>query len=89
MSGVVSSSLSSDIIESSSLSTTANVVEKLAHTEIDVPGYAATCTNTGLTDGKKCSVCGEITVAQTQINKLAHTPGNAVPENVIFATCTN
>ena len=43
------------------------------HTEETVPGKAATCTATGLTDGKKCSVCGEVTVAQTEIAKLAHT----------------
>ena len=47
--------------------------ELLAHTEETVVGKAATCTETGLTDGKKCSVCGEILTAQTEIPKLAHT----------------
>ena len=59
--------------------------ETAAHTEVTVTGKAATCTATGLTDGKKCSVCGTVTVPQTTIAKLAHTeetiPGKA-------ATCT-
>ena len=44
-------------------------VEKLGHTEETVPGKAATCTATGLTDGKKCTVCGVTTVAQEDIEK--------------------
>ena len=56
------------------------------HTEIVyLTGTAATCTTYGKTDGKKCSVCGFITQAQTTISKLPHTeetiPGTA-------ATCT-
>ncbi len=55
------------------------------HTEATVPGKAATCTEDGLTDGKKCSVCGEITVKQTAIPAKGHSevtvPGKA-------ATCT-
>lgn len=42
---------------------TANIV-KAAHKETTVRGYAATATATGLTDGKKCTVCGEMTVPQ-------------------------
>ena len=43
------------------------------HTEETVPGYAATCTEPGLTDGVKCSVCGETLVAQEEIPALGHT----------------
>ena len=43
------------------------------HTEEVIPGKAATCTETGLTEGKKCSTCGEILVAQTEIPKVDHT----------------
>ena len=38
-----------------------------------VAGYAATCTATGMSDGKKCSVCGEVLEAQTVLDKLPHT----------------
>ena len=37
------------------------------HTEEIIPGKAATCTEDGLTDGKKCSVCGEILEKQQTI----------------------
>jgi hypothetical protein len=36
---------------------------------------AATCTETGLTEGKKCSVCGEILVAQEEIAAKGHSFG--------------
>lgn len=37
------------------------------HTLVDIPGKDATCGETGLTVGKKCSRCGTVTVAQTEI----------------------
>lgn len=40
------------------------------HTEVTVPGYAATTEKEGLTDGIKCSVCGQWVVEQTVIDKL-------------------
>ena len=43
------------------------------HTEVVLPAKKATCKETGLTEGKKCSSCGEILVAQTEIAKVAHT----------------
>ena len=48
--------------------------EKLCteHSEEVIPGKAATCTETGLTEGKKCSICGEILVAQEEISVIAH-----------------
>ena len=60
-------------------------VDALGHTEETVAGKAATCTETGLTDGKKCTVCGVMTVAQEEISALGH------KEEVIAgkdATCT-
>ncbi|MBP3401788.1 MAG: leucine-rich repeat protein [Clostridia bacterium] len=39
---------------------------------VKLPGAAATCTSTGLTDGKQCSKCGEITVAQQIIAAKGH-----------------
>ena len=47
-------------------------IAKLAHTEEVIPGKDATCTETGLTEGKKCSVCDEILVAQEEIPALGH-----------------
>ena len=47
------------------------------HIEETIKGTPATCTDAGLTDGKKCSRCGEILVEQTIISALGHTYGNA------------
>ena len=47
-----------------------------SHTEVTVPGYAATCTTAGLTDGTKCSVCGETVTAGESIPALGHTDSN-------------
>ena len=55
--------------------------ELAAHTPETVPGKAATCTETGLTAGSKCSVCGDILTAQSVIPAKGHTPGAE-------ATCT-
>ena len=55
------------------------------HTEEVLPAKEATCTETGLTEGKKCSTCGEILVAQEEVAAKGHT------EEVLAAkeaTCT-
>ena len=56
------------------------------HTEEIIPGKAATETETGLTEGKKCSVCGEILVAQEEIPVLAHKHDYVF--TVTLPTCT-
>ena len=61
------------------------VIPMIAHTEELVPGKAATCTETGLTDGKKCSACGTTLVAQEEIPVIAHTEEIVAGKN---ATCT-
>ena len=58
------------------------------HKEETIPAKAATCTEKGLTEGKKCSVCGEILVAQKEVAALGHKAGAAVTENEKAATCT-
>ena len=55
--------------------------EALGHNAETIPGAAATCTEAGLTDGSKCSRCGEILTAQKTIPALGHTAG-------ADATCT-
>ena len=47
--------------------------EPLGHIEEIIPGKDATCLEAGLTEGKKCSVCGEILVEQQQIPAKSHT----------------
>lgn len=45
------------------------------HTEQVIPGKAATCEQSGLTEGMMCSTCGEILQAQEQILALGHSYG--------------
>jgi DNA-directed RNA polymerase subunit RPC12/RpoP len=56
----------------------------LGHIEETIPGKAATCEDTGLTDGVRCSRCGEILVKQQVIPALGH---NYVSEVTKPATC--
>lgn len=42
------------------------------HTEETIPAVEATCTQTGLTEGIKCSLCGEIITAQQETEILGH-----------------
>lgn len=43
------------------------------HTPEIIPAVEATCQATGLTEGERCSVCGEILVPQEETEKLPHT----------------
>jgi len=55
------------------------------HTEETVGGKAATCTESGLTDGVKCADCGEILTAQQEIKALGH---DRVSHDAKAPTCT-
>lgn len=65
-----------------------NYVDVLGHTEVVDSAVAATCTTTGLTEGKHCSVCNTILVAQQVVNALGHTEGEIIVENNIAPNCT-
>ena len=45
------------------------------HTEVIDEAVPATCQAHGKTEGKHCSVCGQITVEQQETELAAHTPG--------------
>jgi len=62
--------------------------DALGHTEVTVPGKAPSETETGLTDGIKCSVCGEILKAQEVIDKLPPSHVHEYKAVVTEATCT-
>ncbi len=47
-------------------------IEATGHNEITIKGREATCTQAGLTNGKKCSTCGEILVVQQTIIAKGH-----------------
>ena len=66
----------------------ADYVDALGHTEETIPAVAPTCTETGLTEGTQCSVCGETLTEQKELPANGHTPASAVEENYVAPTCT-
>ena len=61
-------------------------IPALGHTPIPIPAVAATCTEPGLTEGSRCSVCEAILTAQQPVEPLGHDYG---AWNVTTpATCT-
>lgn len=48
-------------------------IAKKPHTPVTDKGMAATCTETGLSEGSHCSVCGEVITAQETLPMTEHT----------------
>ena len=61
------------------------VIAKTQHIEVVDAAVEATCSETGLTEGKHCSECGEVFVAQEVVDALGHTE---VIDAAKDATCT-
>ena len=59
---------------------------KLPHTPETIPAVPATCEQSGMTEGSKCSVCQEVITAQTTIPALNHDWQEATCETP--KTCT-
>ena len=72
----------------------ADGVACIRHTEVIDISVAPSCTATGLTAGKHCSVCDEVLVAQQEVPATGHsnnseiTPPTATANGCILYTCT-
>ncbi len=58
-------------------------VSAFGHTEVIDDALAPTCKETGLTEGKHCTVCGKVTLAQETVPALGHTEETTT----VDATC--
>lgn len=72
--------------------TETSVLKESGHSAIKISAKDATCTNSGLTEGSVCSVCGEVLSAQEEIPALGHSyeltyhkePENDLPGEQIY-----
>ena len=60
-----------------------------AHEIQTLPGKAATCTETGLTEGKYCELCRSMFVAQSEIPAKGHSGGTATCSNKAVCSVCN
>ncbi len=66
--------------------TEAEEIDMIEHTAEVIPAVDATCTETGLTEGSRCSVCEEILVKQETVEIVEHTP---VVDEAVSPSCTS
>ena len=60
-------------------------IDVLGHTEVIDAAVAPTCTQVGFSEGKHCSVCNKVFIAQQSIDALGHTE---VIDAAVAPTCT-
>lgn len=60
-------------------------IQPKGHTEVKDPAVDATCTETGLTEGKHCSVCDEVLISQQVVQTTSHNYESTVTK----PTCTS
>ena len=61
------------------------IIPAEGHTEVTIESVDATCTENGLTEGKYCSACHKVTLAQSIVEAKGHTE---VIDEAVDATCT-
>lgn len=59
------------------LSRVKKAITKTAHKEVVIPAVAATCTEAGSTEGRKCTECGTVTVQPAAVPAKGHSWGSA------------
>lgn len=65
-----------------------DTIQPTGHTQTVIPAVDATCEESGLTEGVKCSVCGETLVKQEVINAKGHSEATR-EENRAEPTCAD